>query len=465
MNNYKINRRDFLKNTLATAACASPLMSLFGSMGNLHAAETGGDYKAIVCVLLNGGADVFNMVVPTQESAYSDYNSTRKNIAVKRNDLLPFSHTNDNGLNTLAYGMRKNMADMHRLFERKKLSIVANVGTLVAPVTADDIRNGSPRPIQLFSHSTQRALWMMGNSKNTEKKGWAARAADSFYPPSNTNAYFNITVGGNNIMQSGGAAEAIPFSAARIYPNTMTEYGFGPESGGADLGTVYQNIYQQQQDARNKLLATFAARRMEELNQHVALQNLFDTVQDFEGFSSGVHETGKPIGKQLELVANILSVRDAFPDAPGRQIFFVNHYDWDTHDSDNKHQTGYLSESLGAFQAALEKMGIEDQVTTFTISDFGRSLGNNGAGTDHGWGGHAFVMGGALKGGDIFGKMPAIHRDSPDAWSNRMIPTTSMEQYLATIVKWFGATDEELNEIFPNSGSFATRNMGFMTQA
>ncbi|HHL45940.1 MAG TPA: DUF1501 domain-containing protein [Gammaproteobacteria bacterium] len=462
MNNYKMNRRNFLKTTLATAVGASPLLSLLGPAGNLRAAETSGGYKAIVCVLLEGGADVFNMVAPTQQDAYADYRSAREDIAVSRSDLIPFSHTDENGLNTLAYGMRSNMSAMQGLFEQKKLSIVANVGTLVRPVTPNDVINGSPVPTQLFSHNSQRALWMMGNAKDIEKRGWAARAGDAFYP--SPNPYFNITVGGNNIMQSGGIAEALPFSEAEISPNTMTAFGFGPESGGGDLGSVYQQIYQQQQTARNKLLATFATRRMEELDQQVTLQNLFDGVADFSGFSSGVHETGKPLGKQLELVAKILSVRDNFPGQPRRQIFFVNHHGWDTHDSDNEHQAGYLSESLGAFQTALEKMGIADQVTTFTISDFGRSLGTNGAGTDHGWGSHAFVMGGAVRGGDIFGRMPALHRDSPDAWSNRMVPTTSMEQYLATIVKWFGATDDELNSIFPNLPAFANRDMGFMKQ-
>ncbi len=175
-----------------------------------------------------------------------------------------------------------------------------------------------------------------------------------------------------------------------------------------------------------------------------------------------MHETGVSLGKQLELIAKILSIKDNFPGQKKRQIFFVNHHGWDTHNGDNKHQVGYLSDSLGAFNDALEQMGIENQVTTFTISDFGRSLTSNGSGTDHGWGGHAFVMGGAVKGGDIFGKMPAMRKDSPDAVSNRMIPTTSVEQYLATIVKWFGATENELNAIFPNLGTFTQKDMGFM---
>ncbi len=460
MKKQQMNRREFLKTALA-AASIPPLASFLGPAA-LRAAESGG-YKALVCIMLEGGADVCNMIIPAQESSYADYRSMRKNVAVYKNELLPFSHANRNGRNMLKYGMRNSMSAMHRLFGEGKLAIIANAGTMVAPATAEDILNGAPVPPQLFSHNTQRALWMMGNGRRVEQTGWAARAANAFYPSSNP--YFNITVGGNNIMQSGGISEALPFSEASVSPNTMTTYGFGPQSGGGELGTAYHHIYQQQQSASNKLLSVFATRRMEELDQQVSLQNLFENVEEFEGFGKGERQEGVPLGDQLKLVAQLLSVRNNFPAQPGRQIFFVNHHGWDTHHSDNKHLSAHLSDSLGAFQAALERMGIEDQVTTLTLSDFGRTLGANKRGTDHGWGAHTFVMGGAVRGGDIFGTMPAIHRDSPDAWRSRLVPTTAMEQYLATIVKWFGATDAELDTIFPNLATFSTRDMGFMQQA
>ncbi len=459
MNKQKLHRRDFLKRSLASAASATPLMALLGSFENLEAAETDGEYKAIVCILLEGGADSFNMIAPAEGSAYSDYEAVRGGIALSQSELLPFSHANTNGLNSLAFGMRNNMTRMKGLFDEKKLSIIANVGTLAQPVTQQDVLNGAPLPAQLFAHNTQRALWMMGNAKNSESKGWAGRAGDLFYPT--PNPYFNVTVGGDNFMQSGGIAEAISFKESKISPNTMSSYGFGPESGGGDLGSVYRNIHEQKQSEDNKLLSTFATRRVDELDRQIELQGLFDGAKDFK-FGNGVHEVGRPLGKQLELVAEILSIKDNFPGQKKRQIFFVNHHGWDTHNSDNEHQVGYLSDSLGDFNDTLKQMGIENQVTTFTISDFGRSLTSNGAGTDHGWGGHAFVMGGAVKGGDIFGKMPALKKDSPDAVSNRMVPTTSVEEYLATIVKWFGATENELNAIFPNLGTFTQKDMGFM---
>lgn len=453
-------RRDFLKQSMASVATVSPLMGLLGSLEKLEAAQVDGEYKAIVCVLLEGGCDAFNMVAPTQDSAYGDYKEVRQDIALNQNELLPFSHANQNGLNTLAYGMRNNMTQMNQLFEAKKLSIIANVGTLVKPITQSEVLSGGVVPTQLFAHNTQRALWMMGNAKDIEKNGWAGRTADLFYPT--PNPYFNITVGGNNMMQSGGNVESFGFSEALISPDTMEYYGFGPKSGGGELGSVYQKIYEQQKSANHKLLATFAKRRLEKLSQQITLKDLFNGVENFDSFTTGVHEIGVSLGKQLELVAKILSVRNNFPGQKKRQIFFVNHHGWDTHDSDNEHQVGYLSDSLGAFNTALAKMGIENSVTTFTISDFGRSLTPNGAGTDHGWGSHAFVMGGAVNGGDIFGKMPTIQKESPDAWSDRVIPTTSVESYLATIVKWFGASENELNLIFPNLSTFTQKDMGFM---
>ncbi|MFK5925590.1 MAG: DUF1501 domain-containing protein [Desulfuromusa sp.] len=460
MKRYVLNRRKFLKQSVIAAATTSPLLALLGSLDKLEAAETDGEYKAIVCVLLEGGSDAFNMIAPTQNDIYADYLAVRQDIALVQGELLEFSHANENGLNSLAYGMRSNMTRMQQLFVDNKLAIIANVGTLSQPVTLQDVENGAPLPTQLFSHNSQRALWMMGNAKDIETKGWAGRAGDLFYP--SPNPYFNISVGGNNMMQSGGLAEAMGFRSASISPNTMEYYGFGPESGGGELGAVYQDIYEHIQNDNNKLLATFAKRRIGELDQQVILSDLFNGVASFSDFTSGVHETGVSVGKQLELVAQILSIRDNFPGQRKRQIFFVNHHNWDTHASDNEHQVGYLSDSLGAFDSAIASLGLTNQVTTFTISDFGRSLTPNGAGTDHGWGNHAFVMGGAVKGGDIFGQMPALHRDSPDAWSNRIIPTTAMEEYLATIVKWFGATDAELDTIFPNLNSFAQRDMGFM---
>jgi uncharacterized protein (DUF1501 family) len=462
MSRTTYSRRQILKFSLVATAL-TPLSSLAGRLGRLSV-PADAPFKALVVILLEGGADVFNMIAPTQSDAYADYRATRENIALPRESLLPFSHANRNGLNPASYGMRNNMTAMHSLFEQQKLAIIANTGTLLQAVTRSDVENGAPVPFELFAHNTQRSQWMLGDASGSQHQGWGARVGNTLYPAGNP--WFNINAAdGNNLLQTGGPSAAIHFDEASISPNTMTSYGFGPESGGSELGRVYQALYKQQTESRNRLMAAFTHKRMDELLRPVRLEGLFDNVLQFDGFTDGVHETGKPLGRQLELVANILSVREEFQNRfqTSRQIFFVNQHGWDTHDSDNTHQVGYLSDCIGAFQNALAEMGIEDQVTTLSISDFGRSLTSNSAGTDHGWGSHAFVTGGAVSGGDIYGQMPALRNDSPDAWSDRMIPTTAVETYLATIARWFGLSESELNTVFPNLASFVQRDLNFMT--
>jgi len=448
-------RRDFLKQALATSAGIPAWMSLLGVIEQLEAADNNDDYKAIVCVLLEGGADVCNMIAPIDEK-YDAYKAVRKNIALEKESLLGM---------TDEYGFRKNMTDMQALFKDEKLAVIANVGTLVEPVTAAEVKTGSKAiPFELFAHNTQRNQWMLGDATGGSRSGWAARAAGRLYASGDTAAaYANINAADvNTLMQSGGRHEAVQFADAEIPGDTMRSYGFGPESGGSDLGNVYQDIYESKRAARHKLMKVFASRRVVELNRPKTLSGLFDGVKELE-FDTGVHEVGKPLGKQLEIVAKILSVKDNFPGSPKRQIFFVNQHGWDTHDSDNEHQAGYLSQSLGAFQKALDEMGLSEQVTTFTVSDFGRSLSPNGTGTDHGWGSHAFVMGGAVKGGKIYGTMPRIEPDSPDAWHDRLVPTVATESYLATLATWLGVSDGDVDTVFPNLKRFGARNLGFFS--
>ncbi len=174
------------------------------------------------------------------------------------------------------------------------------------------------------------------------------------------------------------------------------------------------------------------------------------------------------VAKQLEMVSKLISIRDTFDDSIDRQIFFVGFKGWDTHKNQNERHPKLLkelSQSLNTFYSALEELGVENQVTTFTASEFGRTLTANNSGTDHGWGGHNLVMGGAVNGGDIFGTMPRIELNSPDAIerSTRVIPTTSVEQYSATLASWFGLSDQKINAVFPGLKRFDLGDLGFMS--
>jgi uncharacterized protein (DUF1501 family) len=450
-----ISRRDFLKMSAATAAAGSPLFSLFGTIRNSYAATIGSEYKAIVCVLLEGGADSFNMVVPRSGQAYTEYSTIRENMALSDTSLLPLTPANyDDGIE---YGFHPKMERMHTLFTENKLAVVGNVGTLVQPVTKTDIENGASTPNQLFAHNTQRDLWMTSNAAGAERAGWAARLADVF---DNSSELFNVTVGGKNLMQTGGAQKAFEFGGGEIYAFD-DHYAFRDDGA---LGDAYLQILGQNSLNNNRLMKSFADSQLQSVRISNELSKSFENIATFTGFTNGVHETGTPLGKQLKAVAEMLSIKEDLPGRPRRQIFFVNQHDWDTHAgalNEESHKVEYLDASLGAFADALAQLGLENQVTTCTISDFGRSITPNGAGTDHGWGGHAYVMGGAVQ-GDIYGVMPQIKADSPDAIDDRIIPTTSVEQYLATIATWFGASNDDLDVIFPNLNSFPTRNLGFL---
>jgi uncharacterized protein (DUF1501 family) len=451
-----INRRDFLKLSAATAAAGSPLFSLFGAINNSYAATIGSEYKAIVCVLLEGGADSFNMVVPRSGQAYTEYSTIRENMALSNTSLLPLTPANYN--DGVEYGFHPKMARMHTLFTNNKLAVVSNVGTLVQPVTKTEIENGASVPNQLFAHNTQRDLWMTSNAAGAERAGWAARLADVF---DNSSELFNVTVGGKNLMQTGGAQKAFEFGGGEIYAFD-DHYAFRDDGA---LGDAYLQILGQNSLNNNRLMKSFADSQLQSIRISNELSESFENIATFTGFTNGVHETGTPLGKQLKAVAEMLSIKEDLPGRPRRQIFFVNQHDWDTHAgalNEESHKVEYLDASLGAFADALAQLGLENQVTTCTISDFGRSITPNGAGTDHGWGGHAYVMGGAVQGKDIYGVMPQIKADSPDAIDDRVIPTTSVEQYLATIAKWFGASNDDLDVIFPNLNSFPTRNLGFL---
>ena len=445
----RMDRRSFIKTT----AMGASLLPFAGLAQMLEAAEADGEYKAIVVVLLEGGADVFNMIAPNND-AYAAYADARGAIALPKESLLDIGS---------GWGMRENMGAMQTLYGDNKLAIVANVGTLVEPVTAAEVAAGSKSvPFELFAHNTQRAQWMFGDATGNSRSGWAARTADSFYTEGNP--YFNINAADvHNHLQYGGKNEALHFDDAYISPDTMKRYGFGPMSGSGELGKVYYDLYKNQENSPNKLMRALAKKRIAKMDLPDSLEGIFDDVDSsIQEFDTGVHEVGKPLGAQLEVVAKILSVaKTAGFKGRKRQIFFVNQHGWDTHDSDNGHQVAYLSQSLGVFQQELDRMGMGQQVTTMTISDFGRSLTSNNAGTDHGWGSHAFVMGGAVKGGAIYGAMPTLSRDSSDFWSERMVPSTAMESYLATVVKWFGASSDDLKNIFPNLKSFAVKDMGF----
>lgn len=441
-----MNRRSFLKTALATAASA-PLASL---LPRAATAAPGNDYRALVCVLLEGGADSFNMLVPTASGAYDDYRQLRGEMALARNELL--------GLSGTAHGLHPRLSRLHALYEQGELAVVANVGTLKRPLSRDDALAGNDLPANLFSHNSQRDMWMTANARDMQRSGWAGRLADAL----GGGPFFNISITSRNLMQR-GSRDALTI-AEEVYP--FDDF-YRLRGGDTDLGQPYRQMILAARQHPNLLVKNFADMRQAELELLEAAGGMLEGIETHIEFPTGVDETGRPLGSQLAQVSRLLQARQIPGNVPGdppRQIFFVNYHGWDTHNTplhSDSHLVDYLDESLHAFYQELRILGLENQVTTFTISDFGRSLTPNGSGTDHGWGGHAWVMGGAVSGG-IHGTMPAVQIDSPDAIDDRVIPTTSVEQYLATLATWLGADNADIGVVFPNIGSFATMDLGFM---
>lgn len=406
----QIDRRKFLKTTAATAAAtmASPL---FASQKS----TAGEDYKAIVCVLLEGGADSFNMVVPKNDiNAYAKYSDARGEMALKRENLRTLVKSD--------YGFHPNMPRMQRMYNHQNLAVIANVGTLNRPVSKTQIKDAkkgrgiSELPNQLFSHVAQRDLWMMAGNEDI---GWAGKVAEEL-----DQDLTNISVGGQNMMQQGGEKRTF---------------------------IAYDDVFGLIDDPSSIM------KKLTRLGVDVNF-DADDTV------------TGKSLGEQLEMVAKLIEARKS-ANFPSRQIYFVRYDGWDTHDKSicegkncesGGHKIDNLDRSLGAFASALEQLGLQDKVTTFTTSDFGRTITSNNHGADHGWGGHAFAFGGAVNAG-FYGKMPRVEKNSPDALANNaVVPTTSVDQYMATLVDWLGDGKINLEKVFPNLSKFDKNTLGFM---
>ena len=338
------------------------------------------------------------------------------------------------------------------------MALVANVGTLVAPVTrADFLSNTAALPPNLFSHADQSVQWQTSWPDQPARSGWGGRLADLIHT-ANTNAQLSMSVSlaGNNIFQTGGITA--PFTVAPSGVVQLSGY-HGTTAENARLAAVqallaqaHNNVFEgkfasiaQSANADNALLAGVLAGAP-------ALSTVFP-VSD--------------LGTQLQTIAQIISVRQSL--GMQRQVFFCSLGGYDTHADQLAEQASLfteLSQALAAFEAATVEMGVEKSVTTFTSSDFGRTLPTNGAGSDHGWGSHHLVMGGAVRGGSIYGSFPTLVVNGPDdTGEGRWIPTTSVDEYAATLAQWFGVTRSNLPTILPNIGRFNNPNIGFMTTA
>lgn len=516
MNNHNASRRLFMRNAgvlSAAGAAAAPLALNMAAVGSA-AAQSASDYKALVCLFMFGGNDSLNMILPTDTASWANYTAVRNqapdSIALlapgtapvggaaagspaRLGGVLPIAPARPQGR---TYALHPLMGTLQSMFDTdKRLAIVANVGPLLAPTTKAQYGQASfPKPASLFSHNDQQNTWQSFKPEGATV-GWGGRLGDLFASQNSRAVFTSISASGNAVWLSGesvrqyqvGTNGAIRMGAdanGRIYGSTGVAAAMQRIVSGTRGGHVFETD-----------LAAVSQRSIDaELTLRTALKApsdaLFGTAPASGAYSANTDPklqydnplTGAKafngLAQQLQVVARMIDASAATGIGAKRQVFFVSIGGFDSHDNENRNNADLMARIAHAmryFDTALVAMGAQNKVTTFTASDFGRTFTSNGDGTDHGWGAHHFVMGGAVNGGDLYGNFPVLGAkntnnnnfdSSPNQLGNgSLLPETSVDQLGATLAKWFGVSDSNALTVFPNLTNFSTRDLGFMKPA
>ena len=507
------SRRLFLRQAgaMATLGAAGPLALNLAALGSASA-QTAGDYKALVCIFLFGGNDSYNMVLPTDTASWSAYSTVRnqapESIALlapgtavnaaaavgspaRLGGVLPIMPLNAQGR---SFALHPSLTTLQAMFNTdRRLAVVPNVGPLVLPTTKAQYAQAShPRPASLFSHNDQQNTWQAFQPEGATV-GWGGRLGDLMAAGNQRAIFTAISASGNAVWLSGqsvrqyqvGGSGAIRMGAdanGRIYGSTavaaamdrIVRNGRGGHVFEGDLGAVAQRSIDAElalraalKPASDPLFGTAPASGAYNANNDPKLRYAPDALAPATtAFNS--------LAQQLQVVARMIEARSNASIGATRQVFFVSVGGFDTHDAQNRNQADLmarLGHAMRYFDTTLGAIGARNQVTAFTASDFGRTFTSNGDGTDHGWGSHHLVMGGAVRGGDFYGNFPALtlkntnnnnFDGSPNQLDNgKLLPEVAVDQFGATLGKWFGATDTQLLDVFPNLANFSNRNLGF----
>jgi len=473
------SRRDFLRASACTLGGLA-LGSTFESLGLVGAyAQSASDYRALVCVFLSGGNDGTNMIVPLDQTSFDQYTAVRgpSTLALAQSSLVAVNPPSQGR----QFGLHPNLAPevanpsiankgLLDVWNAGRLAVVCNVGPLVEPLTRTTYLNGTgKRPLQLFSHSDQIAQWQSSIANAVSRTGWGGRLADRAAALNGSATFPQIvTIAGTSLFVTGQNSLPLAINDSRStlgssLPLTMTANSSG-SSNPTDVPTrraAFDAL--RTLDGEKVLVHADADVRSSALRTKAQLDTAPNT--DFAKIPATT------LGFQLEQVARLIALRDTL--GVRRQIFFCLLGGFDTH-SNQRIGNGQdalllqLSQALRGFWDTLGDLGVQNNVTTFTLSDFGRTFqasGSGGAvGTDHGWGNHHFVMGGAVRGGNFYGTYPTLALGGPDDADTRgrWIPTTSVEQYAATLASWYGLSQSDFPAVFPLIDRFPTANLGFM---
>ncbi|MEM9838768.1 MAG: DUF1501 domain-containing protein [Pseudomonadota bacterium] len=448
-----ISRRNFLQNSAMTfgAASLAPMAAL--------AADTSG-YKALVCIFLFGGCDSQDILINHDQPSYDQWAEARRPIldrfpggslegARARGNLLALDPINGGQFGSSQYALPPEMSGIKSLFDNGQAAIVPNVGPLVEPVTRQQVEDDTAiLPARLQSHNDQQSTWQAFSVEGA-RQGWGGLLLDATQQSS---PYTAISVTGQSVFLSGGSTRQLQLSSSG---NIERAFGTDRRVYGSDEVTDrLRAFYRQSADSvQSPMMRDLIAAQSKAINDTDTLATLLEQQQ----LGEQVRLEGNRLSDQLAVVADMISVRNATE--TNRQIYFVGMGGFDTHNDQANRLPALLStlsEAMTRFQTVMNQAGLGNEVTTFTASDFGRTFTSNASGTDHGWGGHQIVMGGAVRGGRILGDVPPPTTDHDNAYRSRgsLIPQISIDQYGSELGRWFGLTDSELNTVFPNRNRF-----------
>jgi len=482
-----LSRRAFLRRAgqLATVGAATPLGLNLAAIGEA-AAFTATDYKALVCVFLYGGNDHANTVVAYDELGWQRYRNIRRagpgpaGLALERSALAATRLATATPLaGGLEFALHPAMTGLAGLFNGGQAAALLNVGPLIRPTTRAQFfspdRASHPLPPQLMSHNDQQSVWQAQGAEGSAR-GWGGNIGDLALANNGESLFTCISASGNAVFLSG--QNAIQYQVSRDGPVTISALANGPHGlyGNPNQAAVAQRLRAMLTETRSHVLEHEYNRIA---GRAIAAEGKLRAALDGSAVLTKPFANGNTLAAELRIVARIIAARQAL--GAKRQVFLVSLGGFDLHDRLVEEQPGLLrkvSEAMTAFHAATVELGVADRVTTFTASDFGRALVSNGNGTDHGWGGHHLIVGGAVRGRALYGVPPPMsigETDAPDdQWhigQGRLIPTTSVDQYAATLARWFGVGQAELAGILPNLRNFGAdagapaypTNLGFLS--
>ena len=468
MTHNQHSRRRFLNAMGGLAASAAiprlslPLVSQLAGLAALasqssHAADTSG-YKALVCLYLNGGSDSHNWVVPVDASGYAEYAAARGELALSLDRLQPITVTGQDA--GRSFGMPLELAPLRQRYEAGQVGIVANVGPLQRPITKAEYMTGVGLPAKLFSHNDQASTWQ-SLAPEGARSGWGGRLGDILMSANAQPTFTAVSATGNAVFLAGSSVSQ--FQVGTEGPVTASGMSGGDVFGSSTVGAALRRSYAAA--SADRLQHEYSRVMQRSLSANATLQSALSTTAvpalpptPLAMPGSGATTLDKlSLPRQLRVVLQMIAANQTL--GMRRQVFMVSMGGFDTHANQMRDQPAHMAQvalSIDYFLSALTALGLQNNVTLFTASDFGRTLLSNGDGSDHGWGSHHFVAGGAVKGRQMHGKFPVTALGTTDeVGSGRLLPSTSVSQLAGSMASWMGLSKAEISYVLPNIGNFA----------